>query len=181
MKKLLYACAACSDGADHCNRAGRRLYRHLDRSDEWRPGRLPTLLHLQAGRRQADRHGAGPAGRSIAISEGKIDGDKISFKVVIQGGTTITHEGTINAAGDEIKLTTKSDRGNSRRRDDSEAGQGARSRQLDSPQLPLQSTWARISASIRVHTDGSFSISMCGCINVRANHGNPAQEIGCSR
>ena len=50
-------------------------------------------------------------GEPVAISEGKIDGDKISFKVVIQGGTTITHEGTINAAGDEIKLTSKSEGG----------------------------------------------------------------------
>jgi hypothetical protein len=53
----------------------------------------------------------GAQGDPIAISEGKIDGDKISFKVVIQGGTTITHDGTINAAGDEIKLTTKSEGG----------------------------------------------------------------------
>jgi len=50
-------------------------------------------------------------GDPVAISEGKIDGDKISFKVVIQGGTTITHEGTIHAAGDEIKLTSKSEGG----------------------------------------------------------------------
>lgn len=50
-------------------------------------------------------------GQPIAISEGKVDGDKISFKVVIQGGATIIHEGTINAAGDEIKLSTKSDNG----------------------------------------------------------------------
>jgi hypothetical protein len=50
-------------------------------------------------------------GQPIAISEGKVDGDKISFKVVIQGGATITHEGTINPTGDEIKLTSKSDNG----------------------------------------------------------------------
>jgi hypothetical protein len=50
-------------------------------------------------------------GEPIAISEGKVDGDKISFKVVIQGGATIVHEGTINAAGDEIKLGAKSDDG----------------------------------------------------------------------
>jgi hypothetical protein len=56
-------------------------------------------------------------GDPIAISDGKVDGDKISFKVVIQGGTTITHEGTIvasadgNSAGDTIKLTSKSDNG----------------------------------------------------------------------
>jgi hypothetical protein len=54
----------------------------------------------------------GPQGDAIAISDGKVDGDKITFKVVIQGGTTISHEGTINAAGDEIKLTTKSEGGN---------------------------------------------------------------------
>src|ERR1039457_6178253 len=59
----------------------------------------------------------GGQGDPIAISDGKIDGDKISFKVVIQGGTTITHEGTIvasadgNSAGDTIKLTSKSDNG----------------------------------------------------------------------
>jgi hypothetical protein len=53
----------------------------------------------------------GPQGDPITISNGKIDGDKISFTVVIQGGTTITHEGTINPAGDEIKLTSKSDQG----------------------------------------------------------------------
>jgi hypothetical protein len=56
-------------------------------------------------------------GDPIAISEGKVDGDKISFKVVIQGGMTIMHEGTIvasadgNSAGDTIKLTSKTDQG----------------------------------------------------------------------
>lgn len=50
-------------------------------------------------------------GEPVAISEGKVDGNTISFKVTIQGGATITHEGTINAAGDEIKLTSKSDNG----------------------------------------------------------------------
>ena len=60
---------------------------------------------------------SGGQGDPIAISDGKVDGDKISFKVVIQGGTTITHEGTIvaspdgNSAGDTIKLTSKSDNG----------------------------------------------------------------------
>lgn len=49
-----------------------------------------------------------PQGDAIAISDGKVDGDKISFKVTFNG-MTISHEGTINAAGDEIKLKTKSD------------------------------------------------------------------------
>jgi len=52
----------------------------------------------------------GPQGDPIAISDGSVNGDKISFKVSFNG-MTITHEGTVNAAGDEIKLTSKSDQG----------------------------------------------------------------------
>lgn len=54
----------------------------------------------------------GPQGDPIAISDGKVDGDKLSFTVKIEanGGMTITHDGVIN--GDEIKLSTKSDGGN---------------------------------------------------------------------
>jgi hypothetical protein len=50
----------------------------------------------------------GPQGDPIAISDGKIDGDKLSFNVSFNG-MTIVHEGTI--VGDEIKLTSKSDQG----------------------------------------------------------------------
>jgi hypothetical protein len=56
-------------------------------------------------------------GDPIQISEGKVDGDKISFKVVIQGGMTIMHEGTFvasadgNSTGDTIKLSAKTDQG----------------------------------------------------------------------
>jgi hypothetical protein len=50
----------------------------------------------------------GPQGDPIAISDGKVDNDKISFNVSFNG-MTIKHEGTI--AGDEIKLTTKADQG----------------------------------------------------------------------
>ena len=53
----------------------------------------------------------GAQGEPIVISDGKIDGDKITFKVAFNG-MTISHEGTVNAAGDEIKLTSKSDQGN---------------------------------------------------------------------
>ena len=49
---------------------------------------------------------AGPQGDPIAITDGTINGDKISFKVPVNG-STITHEGTVS--GDEIKLTSKSD------------------------------------------------------------------------
>jgi hypothetical protein len=51
---------------------------------------------------------SGPQGDPIAITDGKVDGDKISFKVAFNG-MIITHEGTIG--GDEIKLTSKSDQG----------------------------------------------------------------------
>jgi hypothetical protein len=50
----------------------------------------------------------GGQGDPIAISNGKVDGDKISFTVDFNGAT-ITHEGTIS--GDEIKLTSKSSDG----------------------------------------------------------------------
>lgn len=59
----------------------------------------------------------GPQGEPVAISDGKIDGDKISFKVSVNG-MVITHEGTIiaspdgNSAGDTIKLGSQSDMGN---------------------------------------------------------------------
>lgn len=45
----------------------------------------------------------GPAG-DLDITDGKIDGDKISFAVSVNG-TTIQHSGVIS--GDQIKLTTK--------------------------------------------------------------------------
>jgi hypothetical protein len=47
-------------------------------------------------------------GEPITISDGKVDGDKISFKVSFNGAT-ITHEGTVS--GDEMKLDSKSDSG----------------------------------------------------------------------
>jgi hypothetical protein len=56
----------------------------------------------------------GPQGEAIAISDGKVDGDKISFKVSVNG-MVIAHEGTIvaspdgNSAGDTIKLGSQSD------------------------------------------------------------------------
>ena len=50
----------------------------------------------------------GPMGDPMEISDGKVDGDKLSFNVSFNG-MTIKHEGVI--AGDTIKLTTKSDSG----------------------------------------------------------------------
>lgn len=51
----------------------------------------------------------GPQGDAIEISNGKVDGDKLSFDVSFNG-MTITHEGTID--GDVIKLNAKSSDGN---------------------------------------------------------------------
>ena len=50
----------------------------------------------------------GPQGDAIAISDGKVYGNKLSFKVSFNG-MTISHDGTVSADGDEIKLNTKSD------------------------------------------------------------------------
>lgn len=49
-------------------------------------------------------------GDPVAITDGKVDGNKISFKVSFNG-MTITHEGTVSESGDEIKLSSKSDSG----------------------------------------------------------------------
>lgn len=49
-----------------------------------------------------------PQGDEIPISDGKIDGDKVSFTVDAHG-MSIHHEGTVS--GDTIKLTTKTDSG----------------------------------------------------------------------
>lgn len=51
---------------------------------------------------------AGPEGDPLAVENGKVDGDKFSFSVSFNGAT-ITHTGTI--AGDEIKMSSKSDSG----------------------------------------------------------------------
>ena len=50
----------------------------------------------------------GPQGDPMAISDGKVDGDKLSFNVSFNG-MTIKHEGVVT--GDTIKLTTKTDSG----------------------------------------------------------------------
>jgi len=49
-------------------------------------------------------------GDPIPLTDGKVDGNKISFKLSFNG-MTITDEGTISDSGDEIKLTSKSDGG----------------------------------------------------------------------
>ena len=58
----------------------------------------------------------GPDGDAIAITDGKVDGKKLSFKVSFNS-ITISHEGTINESGDEILLGSKSDSGDFPARD----------------------------------------------------------------
>lgn len=48
----------------------------------------------------------GPQGDPLAIDNGKIDGEKLTFTVSFNG-MTITHECAVN--GDEMKMSTKSD------------------------------------------------------------------------
>lgn len=50
----------------------------------------------------------GPQGDPIEISNGKVDGDKLTFDVAFNG-MTIHHDCTVD--GDQIKMTTKSDSG----------------------------------------------------------------------
>jgi hypothetical protein len=49
---------------------------------------------------------SGPQSDPMVITEGKVDGDKISFNVSFNG-MTIKHEGVVS--GDTIKLTSKAD------------------------------------------------------------------------
>ena len=52
----------------------------------------------------------GPQGDAIEIQDGKVEGDKISFTVIVgDGAMKITHDGTIK--GDEITLNVKMEGG----------------------------------------------------------------------
>lgn len=50
----------------------------------------------------------GPQGDPLEITDGKVDGDKLTFNVAFNG-MTINHDGVIK--GDEIALKTKSEQG----------------------------------------------------------------------
>jgi hypothetical protein len=113
MKKLLFACAALILAF-----APVTALAATDVSGTWtgamggdNGGMQLSFTFKQDGTKLTGSVLTPQGGDPIAISDGKVDGDKISFTVVIQGGMTISHEGTLNAAGDEIKLTTKSEGG----------------------------------------------------------------------
>jgi len=74
------------------------------------PGQNGDTFHISYTFRQDGARLTGtvksPQGDDIEITKGKIDGDKLSFNLDVNG-TIIRHEGTVS--GDTIKLTTKSD------------------------------------------------------------------------
>jgi len=111
MKKLLFACAALLFAFAPISALA------ADVSGSWTgamggdAGGMQLTFNLKQDGTKLTGSVLTGQGDPIAITDGKIDGDKVSFKVVIQGGMTIMHEGTLNAAGDQIKLTTKSDGG----------------------------------------------------------------------
>lgn len=111
MKKLLYACAVLvlSLGAVKAHAA--------DVTGSWK-GEMTTpdggsmsigYTFKQDGAKLTGTS-QGPQGDSTEITDGKVDGNKISFKVSFNGMTLVS-EGTINEAGDAIKLSTKSEGG----------------------------------------------------------------------
>jgi hypothetical protein len=65
-----------------------------------------TFTFKQDGVKLTGTMGGPMGGDPMEISDGKIDGDKLSFSVSFNG-MTMKHEGVIS--GDTIKLTTKAD------------------------------------------------------------------------
>jgi hypothetical protein len=111
MKKLLYACVAVF------MMLGAAKVQAADVTGSWKGGIASpdggnfqlTFTFKQDGAALTGSSSS-PQGGEMAISDGKIDGNKISFKVSFNG-MTIAHEGTVSDSGDEIKLTTKSEGG----------------------------------------------------------------------
>ena len=112
MKTLLYACAALVFALGTAATA-----RAADVTGSWSteittPDGNSFALQFNFKQDGAALTGTvqGPQGDAMAISDGKVDGDKLSFKVSFNG-MTINHDGTISADGEQIKLSSKSDSG----------------------------------------------------------------------
>ena len=72
-------------------------------------GEMQLTFHFkQDGDKLTGDVGSPMGGDPMEISNGKVDGNKISFEVSFNGNT-ISHEGTVN--GDEIKLSAKPEGG----------------------------------------------------------------------
>jgi hypothetical protein len=112
MKKILFACCALMLAL-----APVAAHAATDVSGTWTGSmsgpdagggiQLTFTFKQDAGKLTGSVQGA--QGDPLPISDGKIDGDKITFNVVFNG-TTISHDGTVT--GDEIKLNSKSSDGN---------------------------------------------------------------------
>lgn len=111
MKKLLYVCAALVLAFSAAK------VQAADITGSWKGeittpdgGTMPVAYTLKQDGDKLTGTTQGPQGDSMEIADGKIDGNKISFKISING-MTIVNEGTLSESGDEIKLTTKSEGG----------------------------------------------------------------------
>jgi hypothetical protein len=83
-----------------------------------RNGTQTETLALQSDGSVLTGNLTGGRGRSVEITEGKIDGANVSFKVVRAGRDgatqTVTYSGTLS--GDDLKLTARGGRGGGRGR-----------------------------------------------------------------
>lgn len=110
MKKFLCLCAVLMLALGTAN-----AFAPADVTGDWTAqmsgpnGEMQLTFHFkQEADKLTGNVGSSMGGDPIEISNGKVDGDKISFDVSFNGNT-ISHEGTVSA--DEIKLTTKSEGG----------------------------------------------------------------------
>jgi hypothetical protein len=98
---------------------------------EGRSGTQTMTLTLQSDGSNLTGNLAGGRGGSVEITEGKIDGANVSFKVTRagrDGGTqTVTYSGTLS--GDDLKLTARGGRGGGR-------GRGRGGRELAFKRVP---------------------------------------------
>ncbi|MGD0438259.1 MAG: hypothetical protein ABSB86_17505 [Bryobacteraceae bacterium] len=82
---------------------------------EGRNGTMTNTLTLQASGGSLTGTISGGRGGDVNISDGKIDGDKISFTVVREfRGNTFTTKYSGTVSGDELKLTIEGPRGGPR-------------------------------------------------------------------
>jgi len=82
---------------------------------EGRNGSVTNTLTLKAAGGSLTGTISGGRGGDVEISDGKVDGDNISFSVVREfRGNTITTKYSGKVSGDEIKLTIEGPRGGSR-------------------------------------------------------------------
>jgi len=109
MKKLLYLCAALAMAFTAAT------VRAADVTGTWSAemktpdgNSFPLTFNFKQDGDKLTGTVQGPQGDPIEISNGKVDGDKLTFDVAFNG-MTIHHDCTVD--GDQIKMTTKSDSG----------------------------------------------------------------------